>query len=256
MAENTLQNVRIVLARADRQVSVLKADLQQRGAEVVELPALSIREEEGWREEVFQGEAPAWTIVTTKGAAERLARVIRQGKGQPEQLGKIAAIGESTATYLEKYGLWPQRSCASDASDTLVEALQSGGIEGEAVQLVGPQNADRMQTLGDALERAGARVTRTGLYHVELFDGAPNALQDVSRKNPDLVVFPSLNTITHFVALVQECEVPAWLSLPAAAIGATTARAATEHGFQVVAQPKMNTMQALVDAIEAWHTVH
>lgn len=256
MAEHTLQNVRIVLARADRQVSVLKADLRRRGAEVIELPSLEIREQEGWERTVFQNDVPAWTIVTTKGAAERLARVIRQGVGQPEQLGRIAAVGESTATYLEKYGLWPQRSCASDAVDELIAAFETLDLDAKTVQIVG-QSADEVaEQIGASLRAQGAQVRRASLYRVDLVDGAAEVLTNAAEHRPDLVVFPSLNTIAHFVALLQECNVSSWYALPAAAIGATTARAAIEHGFQVVAQPTMHTMQALADAIEAWHTVH
>lgn len=251
-----LQNVRIVLARAERQVSVLKADLERRGAQIIELPALEIEDFEGWATRVFTEPPPAWTIVCGRGAAERITRVVGKGHAQPEQLARIAAVGESTAKYLEKYGLWAQRRCALHAHPTLVSAIGEASLRGANVRLVAPENSAIAQSLHDALRDVGAHPEIVEVYRVHLYDGPVDVFDNHAQTPPDLVVFPSLKTITHFSALLQECGAEAWADLPAAAIGATTSKAASEHGYRVVAVPEMGTMQALAEAIERWHTVH
>lgn len=251
-----LQNVRIVLARAERQVSALKADLERRGAQIIELPALEIEDLKGWETQICTGSPPAWTIVCGRGSAERLARLIRKGQAQPELLGRIAAVGESTSKYLEKNGLWAQRTCASDAHATLIATIGEEALRGAKVRLIAPENSPIAQSLRAALHNLDATPEIIEAYRVHLYDGPADVFDNHAQTPPDLVVFPSLKTITHFGALLQECGAQAWANLPAAAIGATTSKAASEHGYRVVAVPEMNTMQALAEAIERWHTVH
>lgn len=254
MTTNTLENLRVVLARADRQVSVLKADLTRRGAEVIELPAMQIGEIDGWESNVFTKTPPAWTIVANKGAAERIARVVRLGQGQHEQLGRIAVIGQSAASYLEKYGLWPQLSCDAKDVDSLVKGLVDRGVESETLQLVGPERMSA--TSFAALENAGANLRVIPTYRVEFLEGSADVFEENKDALPDLVVFPSLSTVTHFAALLDECDMQSWSKIPAAAIGPTTSRAASEYGFRVSVVPETQTMGELAGAIERWHTVH
>lgn len=254
MTTKNLTNLRVVLARANRQVSALKADLVRRGAEVIALPAMQIEEIEGWEPTVFSKSAPAWTIVCNKGAAERIARVVRLGEGQHEQLGRIAAVGHSAARYLEKYGLWPQLSCETQDVDTLIQGLVERGIENETIQIVGrePVPIDSFS----ALEEAGATLRVAALYRVEFLEGSADVFAENQGSLPDLVVFPSLSTVTHFSVLLDECDAQSWSDIPAAAIGPTTSRAASEYGFRVSIVPEIQTMGELAEAIEQWHTVH
>lgn len=256
MTENTLQNVRIVLARDEKQVSVLKTDLKRRGADVIELPALEIEDLEGWEKTVFSSTPPAWTIVCNRGAADRLAHVVRRGRGQHEQLGRIAAIGESTAHYLEKYGLWAQRVYQEDQVDALIKDLSGQNLQEARIQIIAPEASKVADAIQQKLAAVSARVERTNVYRVHLYDGSAEVFAQYRDLKPDLVVFPSLKTITHYTALLQECGMEAWADLPAAAIGATTSKAAAEHGYTVVAVPKMHTMQGLAEAIAQWHSVH
>lgn len=259
MIDNTLQNVRIVLARAEKQVASLKADLRRRGAEVIELPALEIEELDGWETAVFSHPPPTWTIVCNRGAAERLARVIRMGQGEHEQLAKIVAIGASTSKYLEKNGLWAQRTYSTHELDLLAHEIGAFGSESHAnqrIQLIAPETSAIADQLEIRFASAGVDAQRVSVYRVHLYDGSGDVFTRSHDECPDLVVFPSLKTISHYSALLQECGAESWADLPAAAIGATTSKAASEHGYTVVAVPTMNTMQALVEAIAQWHSVH
>lgn len=257
MTTNKLTNLRVVLARAERQVSVLKADLTRRGAEVIELPAMQIEEIDGWESNVFAKTPPAWTIVCNKSAAERIARVMRRGEGRHEDLGRIAAIGHSAARYLEKYGLWPQLSSDThdvDDVDELIDGLTQRGVKNKTIQVVGrePVEIDRFASLADA----GARLRPEPVYRVKFIEGSADVFAQTGKTLPDLIVFPSLGTVTHLAALLQECGAQSWLSIPAAVIGPTTSRAASEYGFRVSVMPEIQTMGELAAAIERWHTVH
>lgn len=254
MTTNKLRNLRVVLARADRQVSVLKADLERRGAEVIALPAMQIEEVEGWHATVFSKTPPAWTIVSNKSTAERIARAVRQGQGRHEDLGRIAAIGQSAAQYLEKHGLWPQRSSDTHDIDSLMEGLIERGVKGETIQILGPESLaiERFASLADA----GAILRPEPVYRVKFFEGSADVFAEVGTALPDLVVFPSLSTVTHYYALLEECDAQSWSEIPAAVIGPTTAQAASEYGFRVSVVPEIQTMDELASAIERWHMVH
>lgn len=251
MNQSSLREVSLLLARTQREVVGLKADLMRRGATVLSAPTLQIQEVGGWADDVFSDHVPKWTIVTTKGAAERLTRAIRAGLGEHQQLGAIAAIGRTTAQYLEKYGLWPQLSCETHDVHELVAQLQGRGIEKQLLRVVGPEG--QSDALVQELLDQGAQVESVAVYQSIVEHGDLSMFQQDDGALPKLIVFPSLQTVHSLAALLHEADAKSWWSLPVAAIGPTTAEAAKEYGFEVVAMPEpLHTMTGLADAIEAW----
>lgn len=254
MTLKTLQGLQVVVTRTRTQASVLRSELERRGATVLEIPALELQDIDGWESQVFTETPWDWTVVTSKNAAERIARVIRLGKGRHEQLGRIAATGNATARYLEKYGLSPQLVPEQYIAEALAEAMIARGVAGQRIVL--PRSEDARSVLPDTLRAAGADVHIVPLYRAEIPAGSLSILQAASGYSPDLVTFASSKTARHFAELLHESGVEEWMRIPAAAIGPVTAETAADLGFTVVAMPEQHTIPALVDAIENWHTVH
>lgn|SRR5690554_2976465 len=254
MTLKTLQGLHVIVTRTRTQASVLRSELERRGATVLEVPAMELQDLDGWESQVFTDQPWDWTVITSKNAAERIARVIRMGKGRHEQLGRIAATGNATARYLEKYGLSPQLVPERYIAEALAEAMIARGVEGQRIVL--PRAEDARAVLPDALRAAGADVHVVPIYRAEIPEGSLSILQASAGMKPDLVTFASSKTARHFAELLHESGVDEWFSLPAAAIGPVTAETASDLGFTVVAMPDQHTISSLVDAIEGWHTVH
>lgn len=251
MASKTLSGLQVVVTRTRAQASVLRADLERRGAEVIEIAALELVDLEGWEAKVFDVPPWDWTVITSKNAAERIARQIRSGRGPHEQLGRIAATGAATARYLQNYGLSPQLVPERYIAESLAEALIERGVEGARVVL--PRAEVARAVLPDRLRAAGAHVVDVPVYRAIIPKDGVQRLRDASGQEPNLVTFASSKTAHHFAALLQECELERWMQVPTAAIGPVTAQAARELGFEVVAIPERHTIADLVQAIEDWY---
>lgn len=254
MSSQSLHGLRIVVTRTRTQASALRAELERRGADVVEVPALEFEDIDGWDASVFGGQAWDWTVITSKNAAERVARMIRLGRGTHEQLGRIAATGAATARYLEKYGLSPQVVPDEYIAEALAQALIERGVKGLRVLL--PRAEEARAVLPDALRAAGADVTIVPVYRAVMPEQSNVLLEAAAAEKPDLITFASSKTAKHFSELLHETGHISWFHVPAAAIGPVTRDTAEELGFHVVAMPQEHTISALVDAIEAWRVLH
>lgn len=251
MASKTLNGLQVVVTRTRAQASVLRAELERRGAEVIEIAALELVDLEGWESQVFDVPPWDWTVITSKNAAERIARQIRNGRGRHEQLGRIAATGSATARYLQNYGLSPQLIPDTYIAESLAEALIERGVEGARVVL--PRAEEARAVLPERLRAAGAQVFDVPVYRAIIPEDGVQRLRDAKGREPNLVTFASSKTVHHFAALLQECELERWMKVPTAAIGPVTAEAAHELGFDVVAIPARHTIADLVQAIEDWY---
>lgn len=254
MTLKTLSGLHVVVTRTRTQASVLRSELERRGAKVLEIPALELQDISGWESQVFTDEPWDWTVITSKNAAVRIARQIRLGNGRHEQLGRIAATGLATAKYLESYGLSPQLVPEQYIAESLGEALVAQGVKG--LRIVLPRAEEAREILPERLKEAGAHVTVVPVYRAEIPSESVKLLQDAANARPDLVTFASSKTAQHFADLLHETGMDTWFKIPAAAIGPVTADTAARLGFQVVAMPEQHTIGDLVEAIEGWHTVH
>lgn len=263
MASNSLQDLRIVVTRTRTQASQLRAELERRGATCVEIPALELEDLEGWETSVF-GEPrkflgitrPSdtkwdWTVVTSKNAAERVARAIRLGRGRPEQLGRIATTGVATGRYLEKYGLSPSLIPQQYVAEALGEALIAQGVKGKRIVI--PRAEEAREVLPEMLREAGAEVVVAPVYRTTMADGSGQLLEDSADFRPDLLTFASSKTARHFAIMLDETGMQEWFDVPAAVIGPVTGETALELGFRVAVMPDAHTIQAMVEAIEVWY---
>ena len=262
MSNGTLEGLEVVVTRTRTQASQLRAELERRGASCVEIPALELEDMEGWELEVFG--APQkflgvtrkpnlrwdWTVITSKNAAERVARMIRLGRGRPEQLGFIAATGAATGRYLEKYGLSPSLVPENYIAEALADALIARGVAGKRVLI--PRAEEAREVLPQMLRDAGADVHVIPIYRTTMPEGGAALLQDVQAP-PDLLTFASSKTARHFAVMLEESGAQEWFEVPAAVIGPVTGETALELGFRVAVMPEENTIQALVASIEQWH---
>lgn len=263
MSNPSLHGLRVVITRTRTQASQLRAELERRGAECVEIPALELEDIEGWESAVF-GEPRKflgitrksdtqwdWTVVTSKNAAERIARIVRLGRGRPEQLGRIAATGIPTARYLEKYGLSPSLVPEQYIAESLAEALIDAGVSGKRIVI--PRAEEARAVLPQMLQAAGAEVSVVPVYRTSMPEGGAALLQAAAERTPDLITFASSKTSRHFATMLEEAGVNEWFDVPSAVIGPVTGETALELGFRVAVMPDEHTIQALVEAIERWY---
>ncbi len=251
-----LQGRTILITRSRQQSGEFRRQLEQLGAEVLEIPTIEICPlQSGDLDSALRkiGEYD-WLIFTSVNGVEIFVKRAHQlslllpGGETP----KICAIGPATAGKIESYGypveLLPGRYQAEGILEDFLH-YHHGHLNGLRILL--PRARQARELLPQQLRRHGAKVVVLPVYDtVTPADSRRKLCQGLKRKPPDLVTFTSPSTVHNFIALANSKET--LKDLCYAAIGPITAAAARSSGLPLVLQANHSTIQDLVSAIEGY----
>jgi uroporphyrinogen III methyltransferase/synthase len=230
---------RIVVTRAREQASELRRRLELLGAEVVEIPTITIEPiaSTGLADRVAAG--VDWVVCTSPNAVRALTAELHDAR----DLGraKVGVIGPGTAAALEAFGIRPDLLPERNVAEGLVEVFPPG-----PGRVLVPQAADARPALADGLRAKGWDVDVVVAY-----DTRPAVIGEDERtlaRRADVITFTSASTVTNFVAGAGLDALPAVV----AAIGPVTADAAADAGVAVDVVADPHTIDGLVDALVAW----
>jgi len=252
---------RVLVTRTREQASGLRQLLAERGAEVIELPALEIvatapTETVRPAIETLARGGYAWTIFTSaNGVAAFFRHLDQQGRDARIFAGtRIVAIGPGTAEALRQRGVRADLIPEQHIAEGVLAALASEDLAGSAVLVPRAENA--RADLVEGLRQRGARVDELRLY-VSRPPEAPDpaALARVRAGEIDIATFASSSTVRHLLQLLGGDPAP--LARAAiACIGPTTAATARELGLHVDVVAERYTIPGLVAALEAYVAAH
>lgn len=233
----------VVVTRAREQAGELRARLEALGAEVVELPSISVRPLD------FTVPALAayeWVVFTSvNGVAAFFDRgLAAQGLDARALAGcRVAAIGSGTAGALADRGLRadlvPQRFVA----EALVEVFPPAA--GEARVLL-PRAAVARDALPDGLREAGYEVVVLPVYETVAGEPEPDVAERVRGGGVDVITFTSSSTVTNLVGVLGAVPDPQPVVV---AIGPVTAGTAQAQGFRVDAVAEDHTIDGVVEVV-------
>jgi uroporphyrinogen III methyltransferase/synthase len=229
---------RVVVTRAREQASELRRRLETLGAEVLEIPTITIEPvgDAGLAARVAEG--VDWVVCSSANAVHALAAELHDAR----DLGraKVAAIGPGTAAALEAFGVRPDLLPERNVAEGLLDVFPPGP---GAVLL--PQAADARPVLAEGLEAKGWTVDVAIAYETR-----PAAIAEPdlgSARAADVITFTSSSTVSNFVAGAGLDALPTRV----VAIGPVTAETAQELGVPVTAVADPHTIDGLVDAVVA-----
>ena len=229
---------RVVVTRAREQASELRRRLEGLGAEVIELPTITIEPlgDVGLAARVDGG--VDWIVCSSANAVRALAAELHDAR----DLGRtrVAAIGPGTAAALEAFGVRPDLLPERNVAEGLVDVFPPG-----PGTVLLPQAADARPVLADGLRAKGWTVDVVVAY-----DTQPAVLPeaDLSRaRSADAITFTSSSTVSNFVAGAGLDALPSTV----VAIGPVTAETAEELGVEVTAVAEPHTIDGLVAAVVA-----
>ncbi|HZP30370.1 MAG TPA: uroporphyrinogen-III C-methyltransferase [Acidimicrobiia bacterium] len=234
----------VVVTRAREQASGLRARLEQLGADVLELPSISI--------EPLDVALPdlagfGWVVFTSaNGVAAFFDRGLAAAGLDARALApvRVAAIGPATATALEAHGvradLVPERFVA----ESLLEAFPMPAAAGERVLLARAEQA--RDVLPDGLRARGYEVDVLAVYRTRPAVPDADALERVRRGSVDALTFTSSSTVANFCDLVGAVPDPQPLVV---SIGPVTSRTARDRGLRVDVEAGEHTIDGLVAAL-------
>ncbi len=248
-----LAGKRIVVTRAEEQAGKLHDLLEERGAEVLDLPVLTIIPEENAPAPGPAGDYD-WLLFTSVNAVRMFARLLEShGRGLAEfAVCRIASVGPATADALREYGLSPALTPPEAVGESLLAALreQTGSVAGLSILL--PQGNLARPLIRDTLSAQGTKVHALITYRTEAVPATETQIQTLGGFRPDAVTFASPSAVRNFFSITDKNK-PIQIngdSCRFVSIGPITSQALQELGKTVAWEAEEHTLGGLVQAVE------
>ncbi len=251
---SALAGRRIVVTRRKAQGSDLVRLLQERGAEVIEVPAIEIVPAEDVApldEALVSLERYQWLVFTSANAVNAVLGRIAV-LGLEPRLGvrgpRLASVGPATRAALrsafpaDRVSLEPSEDFRAEGLARSFGAVLSGGE-----RILVPSSSRGRPELTQALRALGAQVDAVSAYATVEPADLRSRVEACLEAGFDLVLFASPSAVEGFVAGAGARS----RGLAAAVIGPTTAQAAAAAGLDVKAVARPSTSEGLVVAAEA-----
>jgi len=199
----------VVITRAQEQQGEAHQLFKDKGARVLDLPALVIVAPDLWEplDDALSGlEKFHWIVFSSsngvRAVEERLQRMGDALERRPNNL-KIAAVGKKTAFSLQKLGVVPDFVPPKFVADSLFEHFPASGL-GLRILIPRVQSGGRT-FLADAFDKTGAQVLEVAAYESCCPTKMPEATaKALLQKEVDAIVFTSGKTVCHTAQLMMK----------------------------------------------------
>ncbi len=244
---------RVLVTRSRKQASAISALLADKGAQVIELPALEVRQDQDNRNAIDAAidrlAGYNWAVFTSVNGVECFLDALDSRDLNGSSLGhlKLAAIGPATAAALESRGLRVDLVPDEYVAETLVEHFKDKNIEGQRFLL--PRAVGARAVLVKGLTALGAVVDEVPAYRAELpSQAAIDARYTLINEGVDIATFASSSTVRN-LAHILNGTLDSLKNSCIACIGPVTADTAKELGLRVDVVASEHTIPGLVGAI-------
>ncbi len=249
----------ILVTRAAEQSSKFTNLLQQQGATVIEMPALTITPPSSWQDldrAIATINEFNWLILTSANGVnyffERLATLGHDARILSEI--KIAVVGKKTADVLQQRHLKPDFIPSNFVADSLVENFPAA-LNRQKILFPRVETGGR-DVLVKELTAKGAEIVEVAAYQSKCPETiAPEAWQALQQQQINIITFASSKTVTNFVRLIKS-QLPPGRSLDTllenitiASIGPQTSKTCEQLLGRVDLEAQEYTLEGLTQAI-------
>lgn len=251
----------ILVTRAAEQSSKFTELLQEKGATVLEMPALEIVPPSSWQEldkAIAELSSFDWLILTSaNGVNYFFERLVKLGKDSRALAGlKIAVVGKKTASVLQQFGLKPDFIPPDFVADALIETFPENL---EELKILFPRvESGGRDILCQAFTQKGAKLTEVPAYQSVCPSEIDNHVwQALVNKEVNIITFASSKTVSNFVHLLRQklTHFPDLTlekllnSVLIASIGPQTSKTCHELFQRVDIEAQEYTLEGLTEAI-------
>lgn len=244
----------IVVTRAREQAGSLAESLGERGARVIEAPAISFAPPASWEpvdRALRRIDRYRYLIFTSVNGVESFFERLRRRRVDVRSLGKseVLAIGPATAAALERHGIQVAAVPEEFRAEGIVRILGRRSLLHAGVLI--PRAAVARDLLVRELRVRGAQVDVVPVYRtVASREGSREVIAALRSGAVDLITFTASSTVEFFARKFRSPADRRLLrAVPAAVIGPITAATARRHGFRIAVCPAEYTVPALSEAI-------
>lgn len=242
---------RVLVTRSRTQASNLSAQLEDLGAETVELPSIEIVDLDDYSqldEAVTRLKDFGWIFFNSSNAVEAVfQRLACQNlDSRAFATAKIGAIGPATSKALAQRGINPDFVPTRSVSEEVVQELSGRDWQGVSVLLPGSDIG--RDVLAAGLTDLGAKVERISAYRTVTPQGASHLARQTLKEGVDVVTFTSSSTVRNTLDILEGDKQYLEASL-IACIGPITAATAQELGLRVDLVADEHTVEGLIESL-------
>ena len=248
--EGSLTGIGVAVTRGEGDAGPLTLVLRDRGARILDWGSIGVAPPEDLCP-LYSALLRIWDYDWICFSSPRAVEAVVSRVAVPPDGVKMAAIGPSTAAALEVAG-WPVHRIPAEASgDGLVEAFREVG-DAEGAVVFFPASAIAREVIPDGLTRLGAKVEQKTAYRMVTLPLDREACRSsLEAGELHVVTFASPSAMEALRAGIGEDLFGRLaLSVPAAAMGPTTAEALRRAGWAKIAVAGGPTFHGLADAVE------
>lgn len=250
----------IVVTRAADQSSQFTDLLKEQGANVLEMPALVIKEPSTWQPldgAIAQIETFDWLIFTSSNGVDYFCQRLMELQKDSRYLSnlKIAAVGKKTAASLAGKCLKPDFIPPDFIADSLVANFPEN-LAGKKILFPRVESGGR-EILVQEMTAQLATVVEVPAYQSGCPQSInPQVLQALQNYQVNILTFASSKTVKNFWQLIEEnlSVLPKdWLdNIAIASIGPQTSESCQKFFGKVDIEAKEYTLDGLTQAIIQW----
>jgi uroporphyrinogen III methyltransferase/synthase len=247
---------RVVVTRSREQASDLVRQLAELGADVLEVPTITIQPPKNLaplREAIASIGTYDWLVFTSPNGVDGFFREFYQLHTDIRDLGglKIAVVGAATAKKVAEHHLAVDLQPEEFTGEALLATFKKE-VGCENVKFLLPRGDLADKALARGLEDLGGMVDDLEAYqNVPATEDANGHRARLLAEGGDCLTFSSSSTVTNFCALM---DVPALLQkfpkMQVVSIGPQTTKAAKELMLPVAVEADPHTIPGLVAAVQ------
>ena len=251
-----LRNKTVLVTRAAEQSSKFTSLLQQQGANVVEMPALTITPPTEWTDldlAIAYLASFQWLILTSANGVNYFCDRLYSLGYDTRALGqtKIAVVGRKTAAVLKNRGLNADFIPPNYVADSMVDSFPEA-LSGQKLLFPRVESGGREVLVREFGDR-GAEVVEVAAYQSKCPEKMDEtAWQALQRGKIDIITFASSKTVKNFCQLLKQSESYNDRLLDRvciASIGPQTSKTCRELIGRVDLEAKEYTLEGLTAAI-------
>lgn len=245
-----LAGKRILLTRPRHLISQMAEKLRKKGAEVLEVPAVSIEPrimDESFQKAVEKLEEYTVLVFTSPSGVQVFFDQLKTAGIDIRKLAhlKIAAMGKGTGKELEERGIFvdymPEIYDAASLGKLLAEKCTAQDV------IFLPRAANGNPELVKEAEKSGSKIIELPIYNtVYEKESIIDLTKEIKEESIDYVVFTSASTVKSFTELVNP---GAYHKVQAVCIGKKTEEAAKSYGMQTFVS-KESTMESVIQRLQ------
>jgi uroporphyrinogen III methyltransferase/synthase len=239
----------IVVTRAREQAGTMGALLRQLGAEVIELPTISIEppaDQTALDRAIARLDQYDWLMFTSANGVRRFQQRLDASPFDVRAIrGKLCAIGPATRDALAEMHLKVDVMAREYVAEGLLEVLSEFDMKGAEVLIA--RAAVARDTLPTELARRGAKVDVVEAYRTLPPADLPQRIAGVLKGKPDWITFTSSSTVTNFVEAAGGAQ--ALAGIRTASIGPITSATLRRHGIEIAVEAESYTVDGLIEGI-------